>query len=129
MARILIADDDAELLPLIQRALMTAGHEALVACDGNQALELVRAGPVDAAILDIYMPEKDGIETIMDLHRQHPGIKIIAITGSAPQTGKAMLAMARRLGAHRAMAKPFTADELLEAVGEVLAGPSELPPR
>lgn len=127
MARILIADDDPDLLALIQRALTSAGHAALAARDGKEALEIVRAGPVDAAIVDIYMPVKDGIETIMDLHRRHPGIRIIAITGSAPQTGKAMLAMAQRLGAHLALAKPFTVEELLNAVAKVLAGPAELP--
>jgi len=127
MARILIADDDPDLLALIQRALTAVGHEVQGAQDGNEALALLRAGPVDVAIVDIYMPGKDGIETIMDLHRRHSGIKIIAITGSAPQTGKAMLAMAQRLGAHLAMAKPFTVEELLNGVAKVLAGPAELP--
>jgi CheY-like chemotaxis protein len=127
MARILIADDDPDLRALIQRALTAVGHEVQAAQDGIEALALLRAGPVDVAIVDIYMPGKDGIETIMDLHRRHPGIKVIAITGSAPQTGKAMLAMAQRLGAHLAMAKPFTVEELLAAVSGVLAGPAERP--
>jgi CheY-like chemotaxis protein len=127
MARILIADDDPDLRALIQRALTAVGHEVQAAQDGIEALALLRAGPVDVAIVDIYMPGKDGIETIMDLHRRHPGIKVIAITGSAPQTGKAMLAMAQRLGAHLAMAKPFTVEELLAAVSGVLDGWAEKP--
>lgn len=127
MARILIADDDPDLRSMIQRALTAVGHEVQGARDGNEALALLRAGLVDVAIVDIYMPGKDGIETIMDLHRRHPGIKVIAITGSAPQTGRAMLAMAQRLGAHLAMAKPFTVEELLAAVSGVLDGRAEKP--
>lgn len=127
MARILIADDDLDLRTMIQRALAAVGHDVQGAQDGNEALALLRAGPVDVAVVDIYMPGKDGIETIMDLHRRHPGIKVIAITGSAPQTGKAMLAMAKRLGAHLALAKPFTVEELIAAVTDVLSGPADAP--
>lgn len=124
MARILIADDDTELRTLVQRTLVVAGHEVRGAQDGHEALALLQAGLVDVAIVDIYMPGKDGIETIMDLHRQHPGIKIIAVTGSAAQTGKAVLAMAARLGAHLVMTKPFTVEELHAAVARVLEAPA-----
>jgi CheY-like chemotaxis protein len=128
MARILIADDDTELRTLVQRTLAAAGHHVQGARDGHEALALLQAGLVDVAIVDIYMPGKDGIETIMDLHRHHPGIKIIAITGSAPPTGRAVLAMAARLGAHLAMVKPFTVEELHAAVARVLEAPAVPPP-
>lgn len=122
MARILIADDEADVRNLLQRALTIAGHEARAVKDGNEALACLREVPVDVAVVDLYMPGKDGIETIMDIRRRHPDTKIIAITGSEPPTGKAMLHMASKLGAHRALAKPFTAEELLATVVAVLEG-------
>jgi len=121
MARILIADDEQDVRTLLERALTIAGHEAQVAKDGNEALALLRTTPMDVAVVDLYMPGKDGIETIMDIRRRHPDVKIIAITGSEPPTGKAMLHMARKLGAHQVLAKPFTAEELLAALLAVLA--------
>lgn len=128
MARVLIADDEADVRTLLQRTLELAGHEVRVARDGNQALAALREGPVDVAVVDIYMPGKDGIETIMDIRRRHPDTKIIAITGSEPTTGKAMLHMARKLGAHLALAKPFTLEELLAAMLQVLGSSPALEP-
>lgn len=125
MARVLIADDEADVRALLQRALTMAGHEARVAADGNAALAALREAPADVAVVDIYMPGKDGIETIMDIRRRHPDTKIIAITGSAPQTGGPILTMARKLGAHLTMAKPFSAEELIAAVQGLLPEPSE----
>lgn len=122
MARILIADDEPDVRALLERALTIAGHEVRAVVDGNEALACLREAPVDVAVVDLYMPGKDGIETIMDIRRRHPDIKIIAITGSEPPTGKAMLRMASKLGAHRALAKPFTAEELLATVVAVLEG-------
>lgn len=123
MARVLIADDEEDVRTLLQRALTVAGHEARVAKDGNEALACLREAPVDVAVVDIYMPGKDGIETIMDIRRRHPAVKIIAITGSEPTTGKAMLHMAQKLGAHRTLAKPFSLDELMIALHDVLGSP------
>lgn len=124
MARVLIADDEEDIRSLLHRALTLAGHEAWVAKDGIEALAGLREAPVDVAVVDIYMPGKDGIETIMDIRRRHPDIKIIAITGSAPQTGKPILAMAQKLGAHLTLAKPFTVEELLAAMKRVLPDPA-----
>ncbi len=123
MARILIADDEEDFCFLMQRALAIAGHEARVAKDGDDALAGLRAAPVDVAVVDLYMPGKDGIETIMDIRRHHPGIKVIAITGSVSKTAAPALAMARKLGAHLTLAKPFTAAELMVALKQVLPDP------
>lgn len=121
MARILIADDEEDLRALLSRALAVAGHEVQAAKDGNEALAVLRTLKVDLAIVDLYMPSKDGIETIMDIRRRYPDIKIIAITGSVPKTGAPILAMAQKLGAHLTLAKPFSVEELMTAVKQVLA--------
>jgi DNA-binding response OmpR family regulator len=130
MARILIVDDEEDVRTLLCRALAIAGHEAVTAKEGNEAMARLRESPVDLAIVDLYMPGKDGIETIMDMRRRYPAIKIIAMTGSAPTTGTPVLAMAHRLGAHRTLPKPFSVEELLAGILALLGEPpsAEKPP-
>ena len=123
MARILIADDEQDFCFLMQRALALAGHEVRVASGGNEAMTSLRAASADVAVVDLFMPGKDGIETILDIRRRYPDLKIIAITGSMPKTGGAVLAMAQKLGAHLTLAKPFSVEELLAAVNLVLPAP------
>lgn len=123
MARILIADDEEDFCFLMQRALAIAGHEVRVSRDGNEAMASLREAPADVAVVDLYMPGKDGIETIMDIRRRYPDLKIIAITGSLPKTGAPILAMAQKLGAHLTLAKPFSVEELLAAVNHVFPAP------
>ncbi len=65
------------------------------------------------------MPEKDGIETILDLRRTHPGLKVIAISGGGRSTPDNYLQSAKLLGADRAIRKPFTNEEILTAVDEL----------
>lgn len=125
MARILIADDEDDFCRLMQRTLTLAGHEARRAKDGTTAIAALQAAPADVAIVDLYMPGKDGIETILDIRRQFPEVKIIAITGSVPRTGGAILVMAQKLGAHLALAKPFSVEEILTAVKSLLPKPAD----
>lgn len=121
MARILIADDEESFSLLLQRALVAAGHESRLAKDGNEALTALKAAPVDLAIVDIFMPGKDGIETIQEFRRLSPSVKIIAITGSVSKTSSSLLVMAQKLGAHQALSKPFSVEQILAAVDGLLA--------
>lgn len=123
MARILIADDEEALSLLLERALTVAGHTAQRAKDGNAALAILKTAPIEVAIVDLYMPGKDGIETIIEIRRQFPAVKIIAISGSVPKTSDAILLMAQKLGAHLTLAKPFSMDEILEAVKSLCPAP------
>ncbi len=122
MSRILIADDDDELRQLLQSVLTVAGHEVRQTRDGLEALAILQAEPMDVAILDIYMPVMDGIETIIAARRRFPKVKLIAITGNAPKTGGSILSMAEKLGAHLILAKPFTVEQILEAVARLTNG-------
>ncbi len=122
MARILVIEDETYIRDLYRRFLEQAGHEVIEAPDGEIGMRLYRQSAPDLVITDIIMPEKEGIETIMDLRKDSPGLKIIAISGG----GKAMssstcLNLAKGLGASKTLAKPFTRQELLDAVTEVLA--------
>ena len=123
MARILIADDEEDFGLLLERALTQTGHDTRRARDGNAALAILKTAPVELAIVDLYMPGKDGIETILEIRRQFPAMKIIAISGSVPKTSEAILLMAQKLGAHLTLAKPFSVEQILEAVKSLCPAP------
>ena len=120
MARILIIDDDDQLRHMLCQALEQAGYETVEARDGEEGLEHYRATPTDLIITDILMPGREGLETIMELRREVPGVKIIAISGGGQTGNMTFLEVARYLGAQRALQKPFELRELLNAVREVL---------
>lgn len=120
MSRVLIIDDDEQILSLVRRILEREGHEVLDACDGNQGTKLCRQTRIDLVITDIIMPEKEGLETIIELKRALPGIKIIAISGGARIEPGDYLNMAAKLGAQRTLTKPFNREDLLQAVRDLL---------
>ena len=83
-------------------------------------MDLQLASPVHLVITDLYMPEKEGLETIMELHRDFPKVSIIAMLGKVGADN--LLAATKRLGAAQTLKKPFQPHELLAAVEEVLRG-------
>ena len=117
MARILIIDDDVQILKMLRKMLELEGHEVVDAADGNKGLKLYRDAPTDIIITDIIMPEKEGIETIIELRREFPEVKIIAMSGGGNAGPEEYLHMAKGLGAQRTLTKPFENEELLEAIG------------
>lgn len=122
MAKILIVDDNSSLLEITREFLLRSGHVAITAANGKQAVDLFTAQSFDLVITDLIMPEKEGIETIIELRRAHPTLKIIAMSGGGRRGADDYLALAQMLGASRTLLKPFSAEELLEAVADVLAG-------
>src|SRR5437660_9064737 len=80
MARVLVVDDHEDSRDLIAAMLATAGHEALLAADGDEALALLKRESVDLALVDIFLPVKTGIEVIQEIRRDHPGVKIVAVS-------------------------------------------------
>lgn len=123
MARILVVDDDNQVRKFVAQTLHRAGHETLGACDGNDCLSLYRQNKVDLIIMDIIMPEKEGIETIIEIRRLNPCAKIIAISGGGRIGPESYLLTAKGLGALETLQKPFTTEELLSSVERVLAIP------
>jgi len=121
MPSILIIDDDANLRNSLRRTLHKAGYVIMEASDGGRGLRQLERHAVDLILLDVYMPDKDGLEVIGDLRRMHPGIRIIAMSG-AGSTGRVdVLHLAKVLGARRTLNKPFTREQLLEVVELELA--------
>ena len=116
-ARILVADDEAGVRGYLRKVLEEGGYDVIEASDGKEALRQARAGDVDLVITDLIMPEQEGIETIRALHRDLPGVRIIAISGAF---GGQFLKVAQMLGAHAVLSKPVSAELLLARVAEVL---------
>jgi CheY-like chemotaxis protein len=101
--------------------LEQAGHQVAEAPNGNEGLRLCQQLNPDLIVTDIIMPEKEGLETIMELRRDFPLVKVIAISGGGQtMAGSTCLHLAKRLGAAKTLAKPFSKQELLAAVREVL---------
>ncbi len=127
MAQILIIDDEDELRSMLRQMLEHAGHEVSEAVNGAIGIEMCERRMPDLIITDIIMPEKEGIETIITLRRADPTLPIIAISGGGRLDATDFLTMAKKLGAHHTLTKPFRRDKLLEAVGECLAQASGQP--
>jgi CheY-like chemotaxis protein len=125
MARILIIDDNDDLRAVVCGVLESAGHEVIQAPNGVQGIELQRKSPVDLVITDILMPEKEGIETIRELAREFPALKIIAMSGAGlPHKIASLTFIAKEFGAHAFLSKPFEPGALLESVQEALKLPA-----
>jgi DNA-binding NtrC family response regulator len=120
MAAILLVDDDEILLVTLEQLLTERGHSVVTASDGKKAAKLLRAKPFELVITDIVMPDRDGIETIITLHREFPEIGIIAMSGGVSRS-PTYLALAARLGAYCTLSKPFTPQQLQHAINETLA--------
>jgi len=124
MARILIIDDEPNMRSMLRRMLHQAGHQVNEAGNGAEGIDSYERDPPDLVITDILMPKKEGIETIIALHRADPDLPIIAISGGARTGGKDFLSSAEKLGACHTLAKPFRGEQLLSAVSESLSGKS-----
>ena len=118
MARILVIDDDADVRAILEQTLKSAGHEVVLAADGQEGVKQQRATPANVVITDLFMPNQEGLETISELCKEFPGVAIVAMTGK-PAAGT-MLSIALRLGAVEILQKPFFPDQLLNSVEKAL---------
>lgn len=122
MPSVLVVDDEDQIRQLIRETLEQAGYEVQEASDGKQGLERYRAKPADLVIMDILMPDQDGLESIMTLRREFPAARVIAITGGSDMIGILnFLDVAKMLGARRTLQKPFDMQTLLDAAHSELS--------
>jgi len=117
----LIIDDEPAVRKSLRMSLERAGYQVAEAGDGRTGLRLHAAAPADVIITDIFMPDFDGIETIRELRRVAPGVKVIVVSGGDSTGTLNMLDDAKLLGADRAFHKPLKSEELLGAVREMLS--------
>jgi len=122
MVTILIVDDEAQFRKMLRQMLERAGYEVMEAADGKEGEKLYRLFQPSLMITDIFMPEKEGLETIMQTVREFPDAKIIAMSGGGREGDDLFLRHAKQFGADRVLKKPFERQELLQTVSNALNG-------
>jgi len=124
MARILLVEDALEVRRTLRRMLETEGHSIIEAGNGNEAIALLREGPVDLVITDIVMPGTDGIELLRQLPEIKPGLPVIAMSGGGKQLPATVgLSLAKAFGALHTLYKPFRKPELVRMIDGLLCPP------
>jgi CheY-like chemotaxis protein len=119
-ARILIIDDDVVTREILNEALEPEGYILANADDGKMGLKLHKATPFDLIITDIIMPEMEGLETIREIKRISPKIKIIAMSGGGQLGPDGYLSMAEKFGAQLTYDKPFDPRDIIRGVRKLL---------
>ncbi|MCK6545883.1 response regulator [Myxococcota bacterium] len=121
MPSILIIDDNAPFRAALERILVRHGYEIVSAEDGSVGLARFQERAFDLVMTDLFMPEKEGFETIVEMLRLRPDARIIAMSGGFRGLGMQMLPAALRFGAKAMLQKPIETETLLTTIREVLA--------
>jgi CheY-like chemotaxis protein len=122
MSRILVIDDELSLRRLLRAILERAGHTVFDAPDGREGMTLWHREPTDVVVTDIFMPEKDGIQLLMEMKTVATKPKIIAMSGGGQKGLLDWRAAALKLGADQVLVKPFDERTVLLTIREVLTG-------
>ena len=117
MKSILIVDDALFQRHLVKEILQDQGFELSEAASGEEALEKLKISEVDLVLLDITLPGKNGLETLEEIRRNHPSVKVIMVTAQAQ---KGIMLQAVKLGAEDYLIKPIKPDRLIQTVRKVL---------
>jgi len=120
MAKIIVIDDEPSILLMLKKMLERAGHEVDLALNGKDGMDLYEMNKPDLVITDIIMPEKEGLETILQLRKKYPEIKIIAISGGGRFDPEGYLPSAKLFGADMVFQKPLVQKEFILAVTSLL---------
>jgi len=120
MTRILLVDDDESFRAALTKLLLLKGFSVETASDGRDGLRKFRSTQFDVIILDVWMPEKDGLETLIEIRRDLPSAKVIVMSGAGSIGITKPLDTALRLGALAVIAKPFKSEELLDTISRAL---------
>src|SRR5262249_55900188 len=126
MARILLVDDERDLLDVLRDILTKARHEVMCASGAREALMVYRAHQPDLVITDIFLPDDSGLNLILELTRTS-GVKVIAISGGRGQGDRDFVECAEAFGAWRVLNKPLRREQLLLAVADACGDPIHHP--
>ena len=120
MAKVLIVDDEASVRDTLGMLIEAGGHTVWKAEGGYEATSRFDVKQVDLAVVDLIMPDQGGLETIAELRKLNPRLKVIAVSGAPAAGRRRLLDWAERMGADRTFGKPFAMGELLGSVGRTL---------
>ncbi len=120
MKKILVIDDEPLMRTFLRATLEHAGYEVKEAPDGNEGLHLFHTYSPDLIITDMIMPDKDGIELIMEIRKSESAIKLIAISGGGYIPAEKYLTLAKALNIDTCLQKPFDSHQIVSAVKKVL---------
>lgn len=121
MVRILVVDDEPSVLEMVTAMIEPVGYDVIEAGNGAEACVICKEVPVDLIITDIIMPDKNGIDLIMEVKKEYPHIPVIAISGGGGITGRYdYLEIAKLVGANNILRKPFELQELRSVVSEAM---------
>ncbi len=121
MKKILIIDDEPYILLMLKKMLERAGYEVDLASNGKEGMDLFEKETTDLVITDIIMPDREGLELIIEMKKQRPKLKIIAMSGGGRISPDSYLECATHFGAEKVFQKPFRQKELVSAVKELIA--------
>jgi CheY-like chemotaxis protein len=120
MSVILIIEDDKELREMLKTALTRKDYTVLEAENGKEALINFKPGVTDLVVTDLIMPEEDGLKVIMKIREKKQGIKVIAISGGGKAGPGSYLNLAKALGADAIYSKPFSINDLILKIEDLL---------
>lgn len=134
--RILVVDDDEPLRAMVTRMLESAGYDVRQSTDGVAVAAALQHESVDLILSDISMPRRGGVETLIEVRKDHPLLPVVFMTGVFPTDSGPLFDLAHALGVRHLMQKPFTQEDLLGAVADGLsevtggasAAPTEMQP-
>jgi DNA-binding NtrC family response regulator len=122
MKKILVVDDDPMVLDSCDLVLRSEGYEVVLTSSVKQALEVLEEKNFDLLLVDVIMPEYDGMYLIGNVRENLPNLPILVMSGyPTPET----ISSGMRMGATHFIAKPFTPDELITAVHKALSSGTE----
>jgi CheY-like chemotaxis protein len=125
MVQVLVVDDNPAVRQLARAMLEHGGFEVAEAGDGDEAVRAFRGRPAGVVLVEVFMPIKDGLETIRELRALDPGVKVVAMSGGhAWFPGLNPLCLARAFGAAETLCKPFDRLALVEAVERAMGRPA-----
>ncbi|HZZ88171.1 MAG TPA: response regulator [Caulobacteraceae bacterium] len=118
MSRLIcIVDDDDLVRAKLSLDLRAMGFDTIEIEDSREVRDVLATHPVDTVVVDIVMPEKDGVELICEIRKGWPDIRIVAVSAGGRVGPKLYLEIARQMGANACLSKPVQAERLRAAIG------------
>lgn len=120
MSRILIADDDRQFRTMLCRLLTDGGHQVRECTDGEYIGAILAEGGTELVLLDMIMERKGGLETLVEIRRNHPQVPVVLVSGADGDSGEDFLKAAEYWGAAGGLRKPFSAADLFAMIDRIL---------